>query len=125
MKNVCGRLLVGLLWRRIILDNGEEEWIFKCSVDEEKNHTLNSLFFWGSMVIAIIVWGFLFMINILTFSFGAFIILIPFSLNLINLGSFIKCSKVQKKKATETANNLMTSFVAKQVKKNLETGQKS
>ena len=113
MKNVCGRLLVGLLWRRIILESGEEEWIFRCTVDEEKNHTLNSLFFWGSMVISIIVWGFLFLINVLTFSFSALIILSPLSLNMINLGSFIKCSKVQRKKASDAANNLMTSFVAK------------
>jgi len=37
-KNIAGRLMVGLLWEREILPNGEENFIYECNADEEKNN---------------------------------------------------------------------------------------
>ena len=91
-KNICGRLLVGLLWRKVVV-KGEEKWLFECRVDEDLNNQLDTVVFWGSMVLNVAIWAILLVLNVMTFSFKAFICIIPIVLTLINFGSFIKCSR--------------------------------
>jgi hypothetical protein len=47
VKNVTGRLLVGLKWENKRLPDGTEKWIYECKVDESKNNKVDSTFFWG------------------------------------------------------------------------------
>ncbi len=47
-KNIAGRLMVGLLWEREILPNGEEQFTFECNADEQKNNKVDRFFFWWS-----------------------------------------------------------------------------
>jgi hypothetical protein len=87
------RLLVGLLWKKEMQEDGGDKWIFQCRVDEEKNNPVNSTFFWGSMVINITIWSIFMVLNFLTFSFKNFIGVFPLFLNFVNFGSFVACSK--------------------------------
>jgi len=47
VKNVTGRLLVGLKWWQERDENGKEKWKFECKVNEEKNNKVDATFFWG------------------------------------------------------------------------------
>lgn len=74
MKNVCGRKLVGLIWKRKENHPGEErhewtEWVFGCRTNEQKNNRHNTMVFWGSMVIGLLFWGLVGVYNLITFSF--------------------------------------------------------
>ena len=47
VKNVTGRLLVGLRWFNRRMPDGSEEWDCECLVDESKNNVVDTTFFWG------------------------------------------------------------------------------
>ena len=49
VKNVTGRLLVGLLWHHERDEaTGREKLVYECKVDERKNNKVDSTFFWGA-----------------------------------------------------------------------------
>lgn len=47
VKNVTGRLLVGLRWWSEPMESGEDKWVFECHVKEKKETTINDQVFWG------------------------------------------------------------------------------
>lgn len=105
VKNISGRLLVGLIWKKEFMD-GKEIWTFKCKVNEEENNGLNVFVFWGSLVLFGIFWGLLCILNIFTLSIEKIVSNgICAALLYINLVLFLKCSRFQrnklKAKATE------------------------
>jgi len=46
VKNVSGRLLVGLKWWSKREPDGSEKWCHECRVDESKNNLVDTSFFW-------------------------------------------------------------------------------
>ncbi len=46
VKNVAGRLLVGLRWWIDFNEDGEEHWKFECKVDEKENSGASDKAFW-------------------------------------------------------------------------------
>ena len=92
-KNIAGRLLVGLLWERDILPNGEEEFTYECNADEGKNNRVDSFFFWWSQYISAGFWIVIAVMQVITFSFtSVFITMVPAVLSGFNLYAYYKCS---------------------------------
>jgi hypothetical protein len=46
VKNITGRLLVGLRWWSEPLENGEDKWHFECKLNDKDNNDLNYKVFW-------------------------------------------------------------------------------
>ncbi|KAH6568610.1 hypothetical protein BASA50_000427 [Batrachochytrium salamandrivorans] len=98
VKNVTGRLLVGLRWWNEIRDDGTNEWIF----ESKENRTVNgvdSRIFWMALYIAPIAWVLLAILAILKLQASFFVItLVAVSMTMANLIGYTQCEKDAKKR---------------------------
>jgi hypothetical protein len=56
VKNVTGRLLVGLRWWNEVREDGTNVWIFESKPDNRAVHPSDSFMFWSALYITPIVW---------------------------------------------------------------------
>ena len=98
VKNVSGRILVGLRWWNEVKDDGTEVWIFES--DHEKRATsIDTTLFWTSLYITPCFWGVFVVIELIGLSLMWFLVcLISFVLTFSNTVGYYKCSGEQKKK---------------------------
>lgn len=76
VKNISGRLLVGLRWRSEIDSKGKEIWKFESYNQQYTANRVDKAFFWGSQMLGTVIWGFFFVINVLGFNFFNVILMI-------------------------------------------------
>merc|ERR1711935_790732 len=67
VKNVSGRLLVGLRWWNDVNESGENNWRFESFEDRRFIHPTDSSFFWAILFAAPLVWGILGFLALVTF----------------------------------------------------------
>ncbi len=98
VKNVSGRILVGLRWWNEVKDDGTEVWIFES--DHEKRATsIDTTLFWTSLYVTPCFWGVFLVIELIGLSLMWFLVcLISFVLTFSNTVGYYKCSGEQKKK---------------------------
>ena len=98
VKNVSGRILVGLRWWNEVRDDGTEVWIFES--DHEKRATsIDTTLFWTSLYITPCFWGVFLVIELIGLSLVWFLVcLISFVLTFSNTVGYYKCSGEQNKK---------------------------
>jgi len=58
VKNVSGRLLVGLRWWNRVAEDGSSEWIFEASTTKKPNR-FDKMVFWGCLYLSPVVWAIL------------------------------------------------------------------
>jgi len=105
VKNVSGRILVGLRWWNEVKDDGSEVWIFE-SDNEKKATSIDTTIFWGSVYLAPAFWIVFVIINLLGLKLMWFLVcLIAFFLTFSNTMGYYKCSGEQKKKLTSFLAN--------------------
>lgn len=91
VKNVSGRLLVGLRWWSEIKDDGTEEWLFE-SLDIKNSSGMDSFIFWIVLYLSPLVWGFLTVVAALNFRlYGVTLTLVAFFMCFTNLLGYMKC----------------------------------
>jgi len=56
VKNVTGRLLVGLRWWNEVKEDGTNVWIFESKPDSRQVHPADSMLFWGALYATPAVW---------------------------------------------------------------------
>jgi hypothetical protein len=103
VKNVTGRILVGLRWWSSNKEDGQTEWVFESRDDRQPPpHPTDSFIFWGGLYIWPLLWAVLFVVNLFSFSVD-WLVLIVMALTFAgsNLAGYWKCSKDQKSKLTE------------------------
>jgi len=94
VKNVTGRLLVGLRWWNQVKED-ETEWIFESAEDKVINK-FDRTVFWTVLYVTPIVWSGLFILGLLKFNINwLLIVVMALSLNLANVYGYYKCSKEQ------------------------------
>ncbi|CAG9089377.1 unnamed protein product [Plutella xylostella] len=113
VKNITGRLLVGLRWWNYVDDDGKSHWVF-----ESKQNRVNqneSRLFWLGLILCPLIWtGFLF-ISLLSLKFKwMLLVLIALTLTGANLYGYIKC----KFGAKENLKSATTDFMKKQFLQN-------
>ena len=98
VKNVSGRILVGLRWWNEVKEDGSEVWRFESS-HEQKEKSIDTTIFWMSLYIGPIFWGvFLFLELIGLKLMWVLACLISFILTFSNAFGYYKCSNEQKNK---------------------------
>mmetsp|Transcript_41013 Transcript_41013/g.30163 ORF Transcript_41013/g.30163 Transcript_41013/m.30163 type:complete len:200 (-) Transcript_41013:83-682(-) len=101
VKNVTGRLLVGLRWWSEIKEDGREEWVFE-SVDEAGQKQVgatDSFVFWTTLYLTPIVWLFFALMALLSLKLFWFnIALVCAVLSAINVVGYYKCQQDHKRK---------------------------
>jgi len=99
VKNISGRLLVGLRWWSYVREDGSNEWIFESLEDMAEISPLDSRMFWGAMYVNPICWGLMFIIGLLRLKFEYLpIVIAALAMNTANIVGYIKCSSSAKAK---------------------------
>jgi hypothetical protein len=73
VKNVTGRLLVGLRWWSRVVDDGTNEWIYESAPAEYTPNKVDSRMFWIGIYITPLVWTLLGVMALSTLKLGWFI----------------------------------------------------
>ena len=98
VKNVSGRILVGLRWWNEVKEDGTEVWRFESS-HEVRAKSIDTTIFWMSLYIAPIFWGVFLFMQLIGLRLMWFVAcLIGFILTFSNTFGYYKCSGEQKNK---------------------------
>ncbi len=110
VKNVTGRLLVGLRWWNDILEDGSNVWRFESIPNPDSVSTVDYRIFWYSLYCTEVVWALLAFVTLLKLSLEwLFLISIILALNTSNISGFWKCSTDAQKRLREGVNSYVSS----------------
>lgn len=101
VKNVSGRLLVGLRWWSYVKDDGSNEWVFESLGTSSGSEIsgLDSQIFWSTLYITPLIWIFFLIIGILKLNLEYLpVIISAICMNSANIIGYMKCSSDQKNK---------------------------
>lgn len=115
VKNVTGRLLVGLRWWNEVKEDGSESvWKFESRKVRIKPNPIDSRLFWISLYGFVVIWFVFGIVGFIGFKIEWLtIVIIAIVLNMANVIGYSKCDKEAKKKITNmVGSSLLTSFVA-------------
>jgi len=108
VKNITGRLLVGLRWWNEVKDDGSEQWIFESKPADRRVHPADSFVFWTALYITPLLWLLLAVVAVLTLSFRKLlIVIVALTLSGANLIGYWKCEKDAKAKLTGFAGRII------------------
>ena len=100
VKNITGRLLVGLRWWNKV-EGDTTKWIFE-SAENRAVNKFDSSVFWTVLYVTPLVWGFFFFIGLLKMNVGWLIIVcMALALSGANVYGYYKCSSDQKNRFNE------------------------
>ncbi|ORY95816.1 hypothetical protein BCR43DRAFT_459733 [Syncephalastrum racemosum] len=125
VKNVSGRLLVGLRWWNEIQEDGSNRWVFESAHPNRSINTADSRLFWWVLYATPVLWILLALTCIFTLKISwLVIVVVAIILNVANVYGYTQCDKDAKKKwasgiAAQTAlgslGSTATGFVGKAV----------
>lgn len=93
VKNLSGRLLVGLRWWSMIKEDGSSEFIFESLQDMSDITALDSRVFWWGMYAAVGMWSLLLFVGVLRLNFQYMpIMLAAIFMTSANMWGYMKCS---------------------------------
>ncbi|GAB2229022.1 hypothetical protein Droror1_Dr00023157 [Drosera rotundifolia] len=115
VKNVSGRILVGLRWWNEIDDMGESVWKFE-SLDQESLARMNkkdSWLFWWTLYLTAAAWIVLGIFSLIRFQADYLLVVaVCLSLSIANIVGFTKCKKDAKKQLQQFATQTFASQVS-------------
>uniref|UniRef100_A0A914EPA8 Golgi apparatus membrane protein TVP23 homolog n=1 Tax=Acrobeloides nanus TaxID=290746 RepID=A0A914EPA8_9BILA len=107
VKNVTGRLLVGLRWWNFVDSEGKNHWKFESAKDPSRFDIFEIRIFWGALVVAPVFWTFLVIVAFFTFKWEWMIVALMGDLmNLANLYGYLRC----KWNNTQELTNYLTKY---------------
>ncbi|KMZ71455.1 Golgi apparatus membrane protein tvp23 [Zostera marina] len=114
VKNVSGRILVGLRWWNEIDEAGESVWKFEC-LDQQSLARMNkndSWLFWWTMYLNAGAWVFLGIFSLIRFQADYLLVIgVCLSLSIANIVGFTKCRKDAQKQLQQFAQQTIASHV--------------
>lgn len=111
VKNITGRLLVGLRWWNYVDDNGQSHWVFE-SGNHGRISARESRLFWIALIVTPVLWGIFLVTAFFGLNFKWMLpVFIALTLNGANLYGYIKCHYGSDTKINTAAND----FVRKQL----------
>ncbi|GER55947.1 Golgi apparatus membrane protein tvp23, partial [Striga asiatica] len=115
VKNVSGRILVGLRWWNEINDNGESVWKFEC-LDQESMARMNkkdSWLFWWTLYLTAVAWIFFAIFSLIRFQADYLLVVdVCLTLSIANIIGFTRCRKDAKKQLQAFATQTIASRVS-------------
>ncbi|OUM51593.1 hypothetical protein BVG19_g701 [[Candida] boidinii] len=97
VKNISGRLLVGLRWWNESNDLGQSIWVFETADPNRYINPIDSKVFWLFLYLSPVIWIFLAVLALLRFQFISLILVcIAIILTVTNAMAFTKCDKFGK-----------------------------
>ncbi|XP_062144238.1 Golgi apparatus membrane protein-like protein ECHIDNA [Alnus glutinosa] len=112
VKNISGRILVGLRWWNEINEQGESVWKFEC-LDQQSLARMNkkdSWLFWWTSYLSAVAWIILGIFSVIRFEPDYLLVVgVCLSLSIANIVGFTKCRKDAKKQIQTFASQTITS----------------
>jgi len=94
VKNVTGRLLVGLRWWNEVKEDGTNVWVFESKPDTRQVNPNDSFIFWSALYLTPLVWVLLGMGAVFTLSVQPLLIVaVALMLSGANIVGYWKCQK--------------------------------
>ena len=94
VKNVSGRLLVGLRWWNYVKEDGTTEWVFESTEDTSGLSATDRRIFWVGLYAPAVVWSLLLLVAVVMLKIQWLIVIIAaLSLSFANIIGYTKCSK--------------------------------
>ena len=120
VKNISGRVLVGLRWWNEVKEDGTEIWVFE-SENEKKARSIDTTIFWMSIYATPLFWGIFIILEMISLRFMWFLLcIIGFILTFSNAFGYYKCSGDQKKKIQSFLSDKKTEGINKIFKMGIE-----
>lgn len=92
VKNITGRILVGLRWWSEVDENGTEKWVFESKSEEMQIGATDSFVFWTALYCTPLVWIFFAFMDLMSFKFFWMnICIICIVLSASNVIGYYKC----------------------------------
>ncbi|KAL6421780.1 hypothetical protein ACFW04_010957 [Cataglyphis niger] len=114
VKNITGRLMVGLRWWNYVDDDGKSHWVF-----ESRKNRINAAearIFWLALILCPLFWSILFIVALFGFKFKwLLLVCIAIVLNGANLYGYIKCKMGNDQNISAATGD----FIRKQVMQNV------
>lgn len=105
MKNISGRLLIGLRWWNLVKEDGSNEWIFESREAGDVINQSDRRVFWTSLYGSVAVWVGLGFIAFIKLNFQWLpVVVVAISLLSANLIGYMKCDSNAKKKLPATSS---------------------
>eukprot|EP00927_Polykrikos_kofoidii_P035875 TRINITY_DN30381_c0_g1_i1.p1 TRINITY_DN30381_c0_g1~~TRINITY_DN30381_c0_g1_i1.p1 ORF type:complete len:253 (+),score=36.21 TRINITY_DN30381_c0_g1_i1:83-760(+) len=102
VKNITGRLLVGLRWWNHVREDGTSTWVFESNPDESKVNGTDRTIFWSLIYVWPLLWVVALFVNLISMSLEWVLLNIMMLIFAgSNLAGYWKCSKDAKKRARE------------------------
>ncbi|XP_077979554.1 Golgi apparatus membrane protein TVP23 homolog A-like isoform X3 [Glandiceps talaboti] len=106
VKNITGRLMVGLRWWNHVDEDGKSHWIFESR--KSKETPTESRVFWMGLIVCPVIWVAFFFASLFSLSFKWFMVVcIALGLTCANLYGYIRCKVGAKKKLSSLATNFL------------------
>eukprot|EP00062_Callorhinchus_milii_P004442 gi/632942836/ref/XP_007886642.1/ PREDICTED: Golgi apparatus membrane protein TVP23 homolog B-like [Callorhinchus milii] len=126
VKNVTGRLLVGLRWWNQVDDDGTSHWIFEARKPSSQGKTVGgeaeSKIFWLGLIVCPIMWAIFVFSTFFSFKLKWLaVVMLGASLQVANLYGYIKC----KVGSGKTLTSMATSYLGRQFLKSAMTKEES
>lgn len=112
VKNITGRLLVGLRWWNYVDEDGVSHWVFESRKGKGAAKSVNtdgeSRIFWLALVVSQVFWVVFVFAALITLSFKWFMVAsMGVVLNGANLYGYVRCKMGSPKKLTGAASNFL------------------
>ncbi|KAJ1961236.1 Golgi apparatus membrane protein tvp23 [Dipsacomyces acuminosporus] len=106
VKNISGRLLVGLRWWNEVREDGTNEWIFESRDISFPVNSSDSKIFWTILYATPVIWSLLAIVAFFSLRFQwLLIVIIAVLLSAANLIGYQRCDKDQKKRWNQLTGN--------------------
>eukprot|EP00112_Aurelia_sp_Birch-Aquarium-sp1_P010048 Seg2166.3 transcript_id=Seg2166.3/GoldUCD/mRNA.D3Y31 product="Golgi apparatus membrane protein TVP23 B" protein_id=Seg2166.3/GoldUCD/D3Y31 len=117
VKNITGRILVGLRWWNCVDEDGKSQWIFESRKKKagKKLNAAESRLFWLGLIVCPIIWAFLLVAAIFSLKIKwLLVVIVGLTLNSANLIGYVKCKKDAGKQMKNMAGTA-SSFLGRQL----------
>ncbi|KAJ8914426.1 hypothetical protein NQ315_017522 [Exocentrus adspersus] len=117
VKNITGRLMVGLRWWNYVDDDGKSHWVFESRKGSSQNriNEREVRIFWTALILTPLIWSVFFLIALFGFKLKwLLLVIIALVLNGSNLYGYIKC----RVGGSENLSSITSDFLRKQVLQN-------
>ncbi|KAG9289165.1 hypothetical protein G9A89_022474 [Geosiphon pyriformis] len=99
VKNVTGRLLVGLRWWNDIQEDGKNVWMFESRDPSRPVNPTDSRIFWISLYVTFVLWAICGFLSLIRFDTKwLLIVAVALTLNFANVLGYTQCDKDAKRK---------------------------
>ncbi|KAJ2691929.1 Golgi apparatus membrane protein tvp23 [Coemansia spiralis] len=113
VKNISGRLLVGLRWWNEVREDGTNEWIFESRDVSVPVNTSDSRTFWTVLYATPAIWSLLAIVAFFSLRFQwLLIVIIAVVLAAANLVGYQRCDKDQKQRWSQVASGGSASLMS-------------